>query len=183
MLHNEKELIERITQGEIELFAHIAEHYAQAVHTLIIRIVGNEEDAEELKQDVFLRVFENLSFFNFKCSFSTWLYRIAYNCAISFTRRKRQQYFQIDENRLRRVDDDQAEQIESIADNEQMLDALARAIEQLNAEDRALVTLYYYEERSIAECAEIVGQSQSNIKVRLHRIRKKLYILLCDETK
>lgn len=183
MLHNEKELIERITQGEIELFAHIAEHYAQAVHTLIIRIVGNEEDAEELTQDVFLRVFENLSFFNFKCSFSTWLYRIAYNCAISFTRRKRQQYFQIDENRLRRVDDDQAEQIESIADNEQMLDALARAIEQLNAEDRALVTLYYYEERSIAECAEIVGQSQSNIKVRLHRIRKKLYILLCDETK
>lgn len=153
------------------------------MHTLIIRIVGSEEDAEELTQDVFLRVFENLPYFNFKSSFSTWLYRIAYNCAISFTRSKRQQYFQIDENRLRRVDDVEVEQIEAIADNEQKLDALARAIQQLNAEERALVTLFYYEERSISECAEIVRQSQNNIKVRLHRIRKKLYILIQDETK
>ena len=183
MLHNEKELIKRIAEGETELFSHIAEHYAQAVHTLIIRIVGSVEDAEELTQDVFLRVFENLPYFNHKCSFSTWLYRIAYNCAISFTRHKRQQYLQIDENRLRLVDDVEVEQIEAIADNEQKLDALARAIQQLNAEERALVTLFYYEERSVSECAEIVGQSHNNIKVRLHRIRKKLYILIQDETK
>ena len=182
MLHNEKELIKRIAERETELFSHIAEHYAQAVHTLIIRIVGSEEDAEELTQDVFLRVFENLPYFNHKCSFSTWLYRIAYNCAISFTRHKRQQYLQIDENRLRLVDDVEVEQIEAIADNEQKLDALARAIQQLNAEERALVTLFYYEERSVSECAEIVGQSQNNIKVRLHRIRKKLYILIQNET-
>jgi RNA polymerase sigma-70 factor (ECF subfamily) len=81
------------------------------------------------------------------------------------------------------VDDVEVEQIEAIADNEQKLDALARAIQQLNAEERALVTLFYYEERSVSECAEIVGQSQNNIKVRLHRIRKKLYILIQDETK
>lgn len=90
MLHNEKELIERITRGETELFAHIAEHYAQAVHTLVVRIVGSREDAEELTQDVFVRVFEHLRLFNFKSSFSTWLYRIAYNHAISFARHRRQ---------------------------------------------------------------------------------------------
>ena len=77
MLHNEKELIERITQGETELFAHIAEHYAQAVYVLIVRIVGNIEDAEELTQDVLLRVFENLPYYNFKSSFTSWLNRIA----------------------------------------------------------------------------------------------------------
>ena len=181
MQHNEKELIERITQGETQLFAHIAEHYAQAVYTLIVRIVGNNEDAEELTQDVLLRVFENLPYFNFKSSFSTWLYRIAYNCAISFARRKRQPLYPIEENRLRLVGDDDLERMER-AEDEQQIEALARAINKLNAEDRALVTLFYYEERPIAECAEIMSQSQSNIKVRLHRIRKKLFILIQDET-
>lgn len=181
MLHNEKELIERITQGETQLFAHIAEHYAQAVYTLIVRIVGNNEDAEELTQDVLLRVFENLPYFNFKSSFSTWLYRIAYNCAISFARRKRQPLYPIEENRLRLVGDDDLERMER-AEDEQQIEALTRAINKLNAEDRALVTLFYYEERPIAECAEIMAQSQSNIKVRLHRIRKKLFILIQDET-
>ena len=182
MLHNEKELIERITQGETELFAHIAEHYAQAVYVLIVRIVGNNEDAEELTQDVLLRVFENLPYFNFKSSFSTWLYRIAYNCAISFARRKRQPLYPIEENRLRLVGDDDLERMETAAENEQQIEALTRAINRLEAEERALITLFYYEQRSIGECAEIMSQSQSNIKVRLHRIRKKLYILIQNET-
>ena len=183
MLHNEKELIERITRGETELFAHIAEHYAQAVHTLVVRIVGSREDAEEVTQDVFVRVFEHLRLFNFKSSFSTWLYRIAYNLAISFSRHRRQTFYAIDESRLRKVSDDEVEQMETTADNEQQIEALARAIELLEAEERALITLFYYEERSVAECAEIMAQSENNIKVRLHRIRKKLYILLQDETK
>ena len=178
MLHNEKELIERITRGETELFAHIAEHYAQAVHTLVVRIVGSREDAEEVTQDVFVRVFEHLRLFNFKSSFSTWLYRIAYNHAISFARHRRQTFYAIDESRLRKVSDDE---METTADNEQQIEALARAINRLDAEERALITLFYYEERSVAECAEIMAQSENNIKVRLHRIRKKLYILLQDE--
>ncbi len=183
MLHNEKELITRITEGETELFTYIAEHYAQAVYTLIIRIVGSEEDTEELTQDVFLSVFEHLPMFNFKSEFSTWLYRIAYNCAITYARRKRQPHYAIDESRLRNVGNDELEQMEATADNEQQIEALARAINRLDAEERALITLFYYEERSVAECAEIMLQSENNIKVRLHRIRKKLYILLQDETK
>ncbi len=183
MLHNEKELIERITRGEIELFAHIAEHYAQAVHTLVVRIVGNREDAEEVTQDIFLRIFDNLALFNFKCAFSTWLYRIAYNHAISFTRRKRLPHYPIDDNRLRSVSDDYVEQMEAVVDNERQIESLTQAITRLDAEERALITLFYYEERSVEECAEIMSQSENNIKVRLHRIRKKLYILLRDETK
>ena len=181
MLHNEKRLIERIVRGETELFAHIAEHYAQAVHTLVVRIVGNTEDAEEVTQDVFMRVFEHLPYFNFKCAFATWLYRIAYNQAISFARRKRLPHYPIDDNRLRSVTDDEVEQMEATADNERQIEALTRAIALLDAEERALITLFYYEERTVAECAEIMTQNENNIKVRLHRIRKKLYILLQDE--
>lgn len=181
MLHNEKELIERIANGETELFAHIAEHYAQAVYTLVVRIVGNTEDAEEVTQDVFLQVFEHLPYFNFKSTFATWLYRIAYNQAISFARRKRLPHYPIDDNRLHSVSDDEVEQIEATANNERQIEALTRALALLNAEERALITLFYYKERTVAECAEIMTQNENNIKVRLHRIRKKLYILLKDE--
>ena len=181
MLHNEKELLERIARGETELFAHIAEHYAQAVYTLVVRIVGNVEDAEELTQDVLMRVFEHLPYFNFKCAFSTWLYRIAYNQAISFARRKRLPHYPIDDNRLRSVTDNEVEQMEASANNERQIEALTRAIALLDAEERALITLFYYEERTVAECAEIMSQNENNIKVRLYRIRKKLYILLRDE--
>ena len=180
MLHNEKELIERITQGETELFAHIAEHYAQAVHTLVVRIVGSREDAEELTQDVFVRVFEHLRLFNFKSSFSTWLYRIAYNIAISYSRRQKQPTYTIDERRLQSVELSDVERMEAATDDT-TIKALTEAIEKLESQERALVTLFYYEERSVAECAAIMGQTENNIKVRLHRIRKKLYLLITDK--
>ena len=61
---------------------------------------------------------------------------------------------------------------------QEYLDALARAVGALEPEERALVTLFYYEEYSVSECAGITQMSESNIKVRLHRIRKKLYILV-----
>ena len=163
MLHNEKEILERIARGETELFAHIAEHYAQAVYTLVVRIVGNVEDAEELTQDVLMRVFEHLPYFNFKCAFSTWLYRIAYNQAISFARRKRLLHYPIDDNRLRSVTDNEVEQMEATANNERQIEALTRAIALLDAEERALITLFYYEERTVAECAEIMSQNENNI--------------------
>ena len=61
---------------------------------------------------------------------------------------------------------------------QEYLDALTRAVGELEPEERALVTLFYYEEYSVSECAGITQMSESNIKVRLHRIRKKLYILV-----
>ena len=62
-----------------------------------------------------------------------------------------------------------------------VLDALNRAVERLDPEERALVTLFYYEDRSVGECAAITELSEGNVKVRLHRIRKKLYVLVNDE--
>ena len=181
MLNNEKELLDEISRGNMTAFGTLMKHYSQGVYTLVVRIVGDDCDAEELAQDVWMKVYKQLSMFSGRSAFSTWLYRIAYNLAISFARHKRQTLCAIDENRLRKVSDDEVEQMEAIADNEQQIEALARAINRLDAEERALITLFYYEDRTVAECAEIMSQSENNIKVRLHRIRKKLYILLQDE--
>ena len=55
MLNNEKRLLQRIQEGEIELFTQIADHYSRAIFTLVVRIVGSAEEAEELTQDIFLK--------------------------------------------------------------------------------------------------------------------------------
>ena len=177
MLNDEKRLLERIIEGENHLYAQVMEHYSQAVFALVVRIVGSTEDAEEVTQDIFIKAFEQLAFFRGRSQFSTWLYRIAYNAAISHARRRRQKSIEIDERRLSKIDDTALEQMEQ-GSTERKIEQLQRAITKLDVEERALITLFYYEEKPITECAVILGYSEANVKVRLHRIRKKLYILL-----
>ena len=139
---------------------------------------SSAEDAEELAQDVFLKAFRNLHRFNGRSSFPTWLFRIAYNTAVSETRRRKREWACIDQARLANLPDSEAERMDAWEGRQEYLDALARAVGELEPEERALVTLFYYEEYSVSECAGITQMSESNIKVRLHRIRKKLYILV-----
>lgn len=178
----EHDLIERIADGDIEAFAVLVDRYAHAVHALVARIVVTAEDAEEVTQDVFLKVFDHLPRFDRRSSLATWIYRIACNTAVSHARRRRRPTCPIDERRIAAVTDDEAERLEETVERQQALDSLAAAIETLEADERALVTLRYYEDRSVAECAEITGLTEANVKVRLHRIRKKLFVRITTAT-
>lgn len=178
----EHDLIERIADGDIEAFAVLVNRYAHAVHALVARIVVTAEDAEEVTQDVFLKVFDHLPRFDRRSSLATWIYRIACNTAVSHARRRRRPTCPIDERRIAAVTDDEAERLEETVERQQALDSLAAAIETLEADERALVTLRYYEDRSLAECAEITGLTEANVKVRLHRIRKKLFVRITTAT-
>lgn len=104
-----------------------------------------------------------------------------YNTAVSHARRTRPKHCGIDERRLAALPDSEADRLEEWAEKQERLDALNRAVERLDPEERALVTLFYYEDRSVGECAAITELSEGNVKVRLHRIRKKLYVLVNDE--
>lgn len=173
----EQELIRRIVNGETDLYAIFAERYGRVVYTLVSRIVGCPEDAEELTQDVFLKAFRSLHHFDARSAFPTWLFRIAYNTAVSQTRQRKHEWACIDEKRLASLPDSDADRLDGWEQKQEHIDALTRAVERLEPEERALVALFYYEERSVGECAQITGLTESNVKVRLHRIRKKLYIL------
>ena len=174
----EQQLIRRIVNGETDLYAIFAERYGRVVYTLVWRIVGCPEDAEELAQDVFLKAYRSLPRFNGRSSFPTWLFRIAYNTAVSETRRRKREWACIDEQRLASLPDSETDRLDRQQETQENIAALNRAVEQLEPEERALVSLFYYEEYSVGECAGIMGISESNVKVRLHRIRKKLYILV-----
>ena len=91
-LYTDTYYIQRIQAGDTACFACLLDKYSRPVHSLILKVVRNREDAEELAQDVFMKVFKHLSSFKGECSFSTWIYRIAYNTAISETRKKGEDY-------------------------------------------------------------------------------------------
>ena len=177
-LYTDTYYIQRIQAGDVACFACLLDKYSRPINSLILKVVQNQEEAEELAQDTFMKVFKNLASFKGDCSFSTWIYRIAYNTAVSETRRRKREWACIDQARLANLPDSEAERMDAWEGRQEYLDALARAVGELEPEERALVTLFYYEEYSVSECAGITQMSESNIKVRLHRIRKKLYILV-----
>ena len=179
-MRNELENIylRRILEGETHLFSFVVERYSRPVFALIVRIAPSKEDAEELTQDVLLKVFRKLHTFKGECSFSTWLFRIAYNSAVSATRKKKTVFPPIDESLLERAADSSVNDLLEKEDDEKLLRHLEVAVSRLNTEERALISLFYYQEMPISEIAGVLELTIENVKVKLHRTRKKLYILI-----
>ena len=134
--------------------------------------------AEELAQDVFMKVFKHLSSFKGECSFSTWIYRIAYNTAISETRKKRHEFLAIEESVINNVSEQEVAEALDRTDSSDQIQMLDAALAQLPPDERAIILLFYMKEKTIDEVATITGLTASNIKVKLHRIRKKLFFVL-----
>lgn len=174
----EMELINKIRDGETDLFSIFLKQYANKVYLMTFQIIGCREDAEELTQDVFIKAFNKLYTFKGTCRFSTWLYRIAYNTAISEIRKKKIVLPAIDDRQLENISDDDLDTLLNQDENEQMLSKLKRCVELLDHDEQALIKLFYNENKSVKELAEIIEISETNVKVRMHRVRKKLYLLM-----
>ena len=180
MKKDEAHIIKEILHGNTTLYEYFLDRYGQQVFVLVDRIVSCQEDAEELTQDVFLKAFQQLSSFKAESSFSTWIYRIATNVAISAVRKKKNDTIRLDESVFFNLSESQVD--EALEDeSEEQLQRLQRAMEKLEADERALITLYYMEEKPLSEVAFILGMTEGNAKVKLHRIRKKLYIFIKNQ--
>ena len=180
MKKEEAHIIQEILNGKTEQYEYFLDRYGQQVFVLVDRIVSCQEDAEELTQDVFLKAFQQLSSFKAESSFSTWIYRIATNLAISAVRKKRNDVLRLDDSVFANLSDIQVDEaLED--DSEEQMERLQQAMNQLEADERALITLYYLEEKPLVEVAFILGITEGNAKVKLHRIRKKLYVLIKNQ--
>jgi RNA polymerase sigma-70 factor (ECF subfamily) len=167
--------VEKIKRGETAAFASLVEKHKDMVFTIIVKIVKRPEDAEEIAQDVFLKVFEKLDGFRGESKFSTWLYRIAYNAAISKTRQRRLEVQALDDFTINNYSlDEVKEELETLSPEEQQ-SILKSALEELSDDDYLIVKLFYLEELPVKDISQITELSQANVKVKLHRIRKKLY--------
>jgi RNA polymerase sigma-70 factor (ECF subfamily) len=167
--------VDKVIQGDVNAYAKLVEKHKDMVYTIAHRITRNREDAEEIAQDAFLKAFEHLKDFKKQSKFSTWIYRIAYNAAISRIRKKSLETTLLDENLIGGVPEEQVQQDMEGLEVDEQREMIDMALEQLNELDYLLITMFYLKEKSIDDIAEITGLSKSNVKVKLHRIRKKMY--------
>src|SRR5690349_1965238 len=89
-------IIDRILAGEQQLYATLVERHKRFAFTIALRILENRPEAEEAAQDAFIKAFHHLAGFNRQAKFSTWLYRIAFNTAVSYKRKRRHKFQSID---------------------------------------------------------------------------------------
>lgn len=141
-------------------------------------ILRNREEAEDVVQDAFIRAYKALGKFQGRSKFSTWLFRIIY-----FTALTKYQSTKYQRNTLP-LEGDDFETNASVNDGlialqqDERTKFLSAAMEQLSAEDKLAITLYYVEEKSHPEIAELTGWNVSATKVRIHRARKKIELYL-----
>ncbi|MDZ4716404.1 MAG: sigma-70 family RNA polymerase sigma factor [Cytophagales bacterium] len=166
-LKEENELIDQVLAGRQEAFASLVDHYKSYAFTIALKILNNRPEAEEAAQDGFIKAFRNLKSFSRNARFSTWLYRIVFNTAISYKRRHRHVMASIDHH------DRSGEEDSSLERNDKQ-EFIAQAMEKLNETDRLAIQLYYIREFSLEEVSEMMGQNMNTLKVRVHRARQRL---------
>lgn len=167
--------LEQIRSGNTNAYSMLINKHKTMAFNVALRITRNREDAEEVIQDAFLKVYYSLNDFEGKSKFSTWLYRIVYNQAISKIRKKNIAQNDLDDEIINNFTVGEISRDLNYLASEDQTRYINLALAKLSEEDGAIVTLFYLNESSIEEVSEITGLSESNVKVKLHRIRKKLY--------
>ncbi len=174
-------LVERAKRGDVEAFERLISQYEKAVYNRSYRLTGNHEDAGDVAQEAFIRVYNSLSEFRGDSSFTTWLFRIVQNaCLDELRKRSRQRVTSLDETVL--VDDGElARQFAAETDGpEQVLErvetqrAVQEAISALDEEYRVVVVMRDIQGYSYNEIADALGINLGTVKSRLSRARNSL---------
>lgn len=177
-MKTEAELIERIQAGEWRNYAILVDKYEAKVFNYVSYLLRNQEDAEEIVQDTFVKAFRSLHQFRGDASFSTWVIRIAHRNCLTFFRKKTPQKVSLDQvHGGKAIEGDSPTKYLDMNDRSAIL---KKALDQLKPEERSIVTLFYYNDHSIQEIVQVTDQSESNVKVILHRSRKKLLKILSE---
>ncbi len=180
---SENRIIADVLAGDTRAFASIMERYAPKVFAMVAGIIGNPDDAADVTQEIFTKVFTSLSSFKGDSSFSTWLFRISYNMTLSRVRKSSRPDSATGDDRFWSNIADSAADSDDTGEAEITTDMLYEALDHLSPDERTLISLFYLEGKSLADIAFIMSLSQTNAKTRLFRIRKKLKNIISDGIK
>lgn len=183
----DSELVPLAQAGDEDAFQQIVRKYQRKVYSIAYGVVHNEQDALDVAQDVFIKVYNKLDRFKGKSAFYTWLYRITVNLSIDYHRRKyKAAIVEFDEKIL---DDDKRADFKlsnirnnprKIAEDTELRNSILQAINSLPPDQKAVITLRELEGLSYEEIAETMKCSKGTVMSRLHYGRKKLQEILKD---
>ena len=179
MALTDNELIINANNGDVLALEELIYRYDKMVLRLAMKYTGDSDDAKDIYQEVFIRVYKNLSRFQFKSEFSTWLFRITSNVCISFKRKYSKQ------NHLSLNDEDNSGYISSIPDEEVLSpdsvvlnsengDKINEALNTLSPNQKMSFLLKHYEGYKIREIAEMMNCKEGTIKKYLFEAVRKL---------
>ena len=172
----ETDLTEGLRRQDPKAQQQTFDRYGREVFAQVVRLIPVMENAEEVYQDVFVKVFSHIGQHDAeRSSLRTWISRIAYNESVSFLRRKRMPvvYFEDYGHEADKLSDAEVDETLGHA-NAETVQLIRAALKHLPPEERALVTMFYYEERSLKEIADITESIPTTVASRLSRTRKKL---------
>lgn len=167
------EFVEDFKNGRVEGFNELVKRYQQRVYWLVRRTLGNHEDADDVTQEVFVRVYGSLKRFRGDANFYTWLYRIATNMSLNALRKKRLKMFVGLESATLHVVDTDADPVEQLGQKEYET-ALRRAIDRLPPKQKLVFTLRYYDEMPYEEMAKVLKRSVGGLKANYFHALKKI---------
>lgn len=162
-------LVEAAGRGDPAAFESLVRETHRAVYGLVFRLVGNHDDAADVMQDVYLRVWRSLKTYRGDAAFSTWLYRVAANAAFSHLKRRGREAEPVDPQDLAATQRSVAGPSEDAPS-----EAIERAVARLPVPMRTVVVMKDVYGFSIAEIAKQVGATEGAVKVRLFRARRRL---------
>ncbi len=174
----EKLLVKKSKSGDIESFELLISSYDKRAYNIAYRIMGNEEDAEDMAQEAMLRVFRAIKDFKEQSAFSTWLYRIVTNvCLDELRRRKNEKYvpmdstIQTDNGELHIELCSDKETPESIYERIEMRELIKNVIYELNDDYRSVIVLRDIQGFSYEEISDMLDCSLGTVKSRINRAR------------
>lgn len=173
---NENQRVQQVLSGHTSAFAYFVETYQDMAINIALRICGNMQDAEDVVQESYVKAYRNLHAFRSESKFSTWLYRIVYNTAVTHSKTRLWTcYRETEIENAAGLADEGAEA--GLAERDRK-EVVAAVLERMPKGDALLLSLYYMEDHPVKEIATITGLNEPNVKVKLFRARKLFKELL-----
>jgi len=176
----EAALVRRVQAKDEIAFREIVERYQTKVFSIIYGILRNHNDAEDIAQQVFSKIYFSIGNFDFRSSLLTWIYKITVNECYDYLRKKRVRKL-VYESDFSEEDTMRMENSETARDQRPAVDKtlerqdlISKLLTKISAEDRALIMLKEVEGHSVEELAQMTGMNENTIKVKLFRTRQKL---------
>lgn len=171
---DDKALVSQVLSGDRQAFRVLIKQHERLVGHMIARLIGQQEDREELCQDVFLKVYEKLGEFTFQSKLSTWIATIAYRHGINHLRKKKIEIRELPDEENFREQFISAENVEENFSDHQLDGIVMNLIDQLPPQYKAILTMYHVQEMSYPEMVEITGLPEGTVKNYLFRARQLL---------
>ena len=176
--NNDQLYIAKVINGDTNSFAYLVDNYKDMVYSLAYKMTKNKEESEEVSQDTFIKAYKNLNKFKGESKFSTWLYRIAYHTSLDQIKKNKNNNatFEIHEVTLNQIQS--ADDILQGIERKERAKIMDECLLRLPEEERSILWMFYYDELSLKEIVEVTSLSEANVKVKLHRARKRLLTIV-----